>query len=95
MGNTPGGMFAWFAAKAPGGRALIDTNRLYHYALEEKVAFVPSSVFGFENELSSAMRVNFTRSAPDVIEEGVKRLRKAVERYLAEDNERAGRGSHG
>ena len=32
--------------------------------------------------MRSAIRVNFTRSAPEVIEEGVRRLRRAVERYL-------------
>lgn len=87
--TPPGGMFAWLNAKSPGGRALIDTDRLYHYALAEKVAFVPSSVFDFEGRLNSAMRLNFTRSSPEAIGEGIARLRLAVERYLAETNERA------
>lgn len=86
--TPPGGMFAWLSAKSPGGRALINTDRLYHYALAEKVAFVPSSVFDFEGKLNSAMRLNFTRSSPEAIGEGIARLRLAVERYLAEDNER-------
>jgi 2-aminoadipate transaminase len=81
-------MFAWLNAKTQGGRALIDTDRLYHYALAEKVAFVPSSVFDFEGRLNSAMRLNFTRSSPEAIGEGIARLRLAVERYLAETNER-------
>jgi len=86
--TPPGGMFAWLSAKSPGGRSLIDTDRLYHYALAEKVAFVPSSVFDFEGKLNSAMRLNFTRSAPEAIGEGIARLRLAVDRYLAENNER-------
>lgn len=83
--RPPGGMFAWFRAKSEGGLQTIDTNRLYRYALNEKVAYVPSSVFDFDGKLTSAMRINFTRSAPEVIDEGVRRLHKAVERYLAED----------
>ena len=86
--TPPGGMFAWLSARSQGGRALIDTDRLYHYALAQKVAFVPSSVFDFEGKLNSAMRVNFTRSSPEAIGEGIARLRRAVERYLAEDNQR-------
>jgi 2-aminoadipate transaminase len=86
--TPPGGMFAWLNAKSQAGRALIDTDRLYHHALAEKVAFVPSSVFDFEGRLNSAMRLNFTRSSPEAIGEGIARLRLAVERYLAETNER-------
>lgn len=75
----PGGMFVWMRAKDP----RIDTNDLYGFALQEKVAFVPSSVFDAAGELRSAIRVNFTRSRPDVIEEGIERLARATERYLA------------
>lgn len=75
----PGGMFVWMRAKDP----RIDTNDLYAYALEEKVAFVPSSVFDSAGELRNAMRVNFTRTPPEIIEEGILRLAKATKRYLA------------
>jgi 2-aminoadipate transaminase len=78
----PGGMFVWMRAKGDGAASVIDTNDLYAYAVEEKVAFVPSSVFDFEGRLTTAMRVNFSRSSPEVILEGVRRLRRAVERYL-------------
>jgi 2-aminoadipate transaminase len=74
----PGGMFVWMRARDP----RIDTNELYKVALEEKVAFVPGSVFDPEGKDHSAMRVNFTRSSPEVIAEGVRRLEKAVKRYL-------------
>lgn len=82
----PGGMFVWMRARTGRGMQTIDTNDLYHYALEEKVAFVPSSVFDCEGTLRSAMRVNFTRSRPEVIVEGVRRLRRAMERYLASNS---------
>jgi 2-aminoadipate transaminase len=74
----PGGMFVWMRAKDP----RIDTNALYAVALEEKVAFVPGSVFDPDGRDHSAMRVNFTRSSPETIVEGVRRLEKAVKRYL-------------
>ena len=73
-----GGMFVWMRAKGD-----IDTDVLYRYALEEKVAFVPSSVFDFAGEDRRAMRLNFTRSAPEALVEGVRRLERAVVRYLS------------
>lgn len=75
----PGGMFVWLKARRPD----IDTDELYRFALEEKVAFVPSSVFDPDGAFRSAMRVNFTRTPPERATEGVRRLRRAVERYLA------------
>jgi 2-aminoadipate transaminase len=74
-----GGMFVWMRSK---GRA-IDTDALYKFAVEEKVAYVPSSVFDFTGEDRFAMRVNFTRSSPEVIAEGVRRLARAIEHYLS------------
>lgn len=74
----PGGMFVWMRARDNA----IDTDELYHHALEAKVGFVPSSVFDPSGADRFGMRVNFTRAAPEVIEEGVRRLRRAVEHYL-------------
>jgi len=74
----PGGMFVWMRARDP----RIDTNVLYQFALEDKVAFVPGSVFDPDGRDCSAMRVNFTRSSPDAIAEGVVRLERAIKRYL-------------
>ena len=74
-----GGMFVWMRAK----NDAIDTDLLYRFAVEEKVAFVPSSVFDFTGKNRFAMRVNFTRSPPDLLVEGVARLERAVTKYLA------------
>lgn len=76
--RPPGGMFVWLRAKDPG----IDTDVLYEYALKENVAFVPGSVFDPFGRDRSAMRVNFTRGAPEVIREGVRRLAAAMRIYL-------------
>jgi 2-aminoadipate transaminase len=75
----PGGMFVWVRARLPE----IDTDALYADALAEKVAFVPSSVFDPSGALTSAMRLNFTRSTPDHLRDGVARLARAVRRHLA------------
>jgi 2-aminoadipate transaminase len=82
----PGGMFVWMRARDGTDAPVINTNDLYAYAVDEKVAFVPSSVFDFEGRLTTAMRVNFSRSSPEVIAEGVRRLRRAVERYLTSNS---------
>lgn len=74
-----GGMFVWMRSKGDA----IDTDALYKFAVEEKVAYVPSSVFDFTGENRFAMRVNFTRSSPEVIAEGVRRLARAIEHYLS------------
>jgi 2-aminoadipate transaminase len=81
----PGGMFVWLRAR----RSEIDTDALYAHALAEKVAFVPSSVFDPAGALTSALRLNFTRSSPDLLAEGVRRLARAVRRHLAADAGRA------
>ncbi len=87
--SPPGGMFVWMRARPSVDAPPVDTSKLYSFALEEKVAFVPSSVFDFEGKLTTAMRLNFTRSSPEVIVEGVHRLRRAVERYQASNSKRA------
>jgi 2-aminoadipate transaminase len=75
----PGGMFVWMRAKDP----RMDTDALYAFALEEKVAFVPSSVFDAAGAARSAMRVNFTRNPPAVLDEGIRRLARAAQRFFA------------
>jgi 2-aminoadipate transaminase len=75
-----GGMFLWLEARDPG----FSTDALYPYALAERVAFVPSSIYDPEGALTTSMRLNFTRNAPDVMAEGVERMARAIRRYLAE-----------
>lgn len=80
--TPPGGMFVWMRRRDPS----IDTDALYQYALQEKVAFVPGSVFDPAGKLNSAMRVNFSRSAPEILQEGVARLAAATRRYLRKNS---------
>jgi len=81
-----GGMFVWMRNRD----RTIDTDELYRFAIEEKVAFVPSSVFDFTGEDRFAMRVNFTRSSPEVIREGVRRLERAIGTYCSARPQLAG-----
>jgi 2-aminoadipate transaminase len=74
----PGGMFAWMTARDPN----LNTDHLYSYALAEKVAFVPGSVFDPTGKMQTAMRVNFTRNTPEKLQTGVVRLAEATRRYL-------------
>ncbi len=73
-----GGLFVW--VKFP---EEVSTEDLLPLAYEEGVSFVPGSRF-FTNSSEGVnwMRLNFVAHAPDEIEEGVKRLAKALHRFL-------------
>ena len=72
-----GGLFLW--ATLPDG---FDTLRLLDDAIAEKVAYVPGSAFYPCGGGERTMRLNFSYAAPDVIEEGIKRLCKVIERKI-------------
>jgi 2-aminoadipate transaminase len=62
----------------------VKTMDVLKTALEEKVAFIPGSAFypdgaGGQNTL----RLTFATASPEMIEEAIKRLGKAVEKELA------------
>jgi 2-aminoadipate transaminase len=69
-----GGMFVWAIARDQA----LDTDRLLVRALENKVCVTPSSVFDPAGADRSAIRINFTLNAPDLLAEGVRRLANAV-----------------
>jgi 2-aminoadipate transaminase len=75
-----GGLFLW--ARMP---ECMDAAKLLEVAVEEKVAFVPGHAFypGGEDG-HCCMRLNFSYSAPEIIEEGIKRLGRAIKRQLEE-----------
>ena len=70
-----GGLFLWVTL--PKG---FDTMALLDEAIREKVAFVPGAAFYPCGGGEETMRLNFSYAAPDVIEEGIKRLAKVIER---------------
>ena len=72
-----GGLFLW--ATLPEG---FDTLKLLDEAIAEKVAFVPGAAFYPCGGGERTMRLNFSYAAPDVIEEGIRRLSKVIERKI-------------
>jgi 2-aminoadipate transaminase len=70
-----GGLFLW-ATLPPG----FDTLKLLDVAIAEKVAFVPGAAFYPCGGGERTMRLNFSYAPPDVIEEGIKRLCRVIER---------------
>ena len=76
--NRPkGGMFAWVTL--PKG---IDTEILFLDAIKSKVAYVHGKAFHVDDGGSSSMRLNFSYSSNDQIEEGMKRLGNVIEKKL-------------
>jgi len=74
-----GGLFVWVRFPEE-----VFTDDLLPWAYEEGVSFVPGSRFFTQgSEGRNWMRLNFVVHAPDEIEEGVKRLAKALHRFLA------------
>jgi GntR family transcriptional regulator/MocR family aminotransferase len=74
---TPqGGLFAWL--RLPGD---ISCDKLIISAVEEGVSFSPGTYFFPDGSSGDdCMRLNFTIQTPEKIEEGIKRLRKAIDR---------------
>jgi 2-aminoadipate transaminase len=73
-----GGLFLW--ARLPD---CIDAQELLETAIEEKVSFVPGNAFyPTGNNGRCCMRLNFSYSPPEIIEEGIARLGRAIKRKL-------------
>jgi len=68
-----GGMFV-FAALPPD----IDAAKLLPHAIERNVAFVPGAEFHLDGGGRNTLRLNFTKSPPDEIETGLRRLADAI-----------------
>ena len=72
-----GGLFLW--AKLP---KKMSTNELFPKALENKVAYVIGSAFHCDGKGHNAMRLNFSYSSEQQIDEGIKRLAKMVKENM-------------
>lgn len=68
-----GGMFLWVTL--PGRH---DSLKLLEKAVSRKVAFVPGSPFFHDESGHNCMRLNFSNSAPSMIEEGIERLGRII-----------------
>jgi len=72
-----GGMFAWVTL--PEG---IDTEIMFLDAIKEKVAYVHGKAFHVDGGGERSMRLNFSYSSDEQINEGMKRLGKVIEGKL-------------
>lgn len=74
---TPsGGMYVW--VELPEG---FSTTELLPIALQEKVAFTPGRPYFSSQSRDNFLRLNFAMNPPEKIEEGLRRLGKAIQRY--------------
>ena len=71
--HPEGGLFLWVETPPS-----IDTIQLLKKALEQKVAFVPGAYFYANGGGTNTMRLNFSCSNPEVINEGIFRLSKLI-----------------
>ena len=75
-----GGLFLW--VRMPQALSALE---LLEIAVEEKVAFVPGHAFYPDgNDGHCCMRLNFSYSSPEIIEEGIGRLGRAIKRLMAQ-----------
>ena len=74
-----GGMFLWVTLPEN-----ISSLHLFKLATEENIAFVPGSAFYVDGGGDNTLRLNFSNSDEEKIEEGIKRLAKVIKRVLAE-----------
>ncbi len=70
-----GGMFLWMTL--PEG---VSSLKLFDYAIEEKVAFVPGNPFYAKEAEENTLRLNFTNADEKTIDEGIGRLARAMKK---------------
>ncbi|MBU1221395.1 PLP-dependent aminotransferase family protein [Myxococcota bacterium] len=63
----------------------IDTQKMFMRAIDKKVAYVIGSAFHSNGLGNNTMRINFSYTAKNLIEEGVKRLADAIREELSEN----------
>lgn len=68
-----GGLFLWLSLPKR-----VDTDAMVMKAIERKVAYVVGSAFYFDDPERNAMRINFSYSTREQIEEGVSRLAAVI-----------------
>ena len=75
--HPKGGLFLWMTL--PEG---VDTSKIFNEAVAQKVAFVPGGSFHPLGGGENTMRLNFSNSKPEMIDEGIKRLAKVIKDNL-------------
>ena len=78
--DPDGGFFLWATFADPA----VDTSELFETALAEGVAYIPGSAFSTNDHFRDALRLCFATSTPERIDEGIARLRSAVDTFGAD-----------
>jgi len=78
-----GGLCVWVTLPEP-----VSAGELYLSAIDHGVAFAVGSVFFPDEGGQSSLRLNFAAHRGDVIDEGLRRLGRAVEEHLADSTVR-------
>lgn len=79
--DPEGGFFLWLTLQ--GEDARISTRKLFETALAEGVAFIPGPALSAGGKFDDALRLCFASTTPERAEEGIVRLRRAMDRELA------------
>lgn len=79
--DPEGGFFLWLTLQ--GEDARINTSKLFETALAEGVAFIPGPALSASGKFGDALRLCFASTTPERAEEGIIRLRRAMDRELA------------
>nr|WP_303048647.1 MULTISPECIES: PLP-dependent aminotransferase family protein [unclassified Marinitoga] len=74
-----GGLFSWITL--PEG---FDTMELFEIAKRKKVIYIPGETFYVDEPERNTMRVSFCLPSFEELDEGVKRLREAIDEYAKE-----------
>jgi GntR family transcriptional regulator/MocR family aminotransferase len=85
-----GGLFIWL--QLPRG---FSADELFPVAGEEGVSFAPGSYFFPGRRVKSFLRLNFVMNSSEGIQEGIRRLGRAVERYMDLKRRERGRSVQG
>jgi 2-aminoadipate transaminase len=72
-----GGLFLWVTLPEH-----MSANELFKKAIENNVAYVVGSAFYCNGKGQNTMRINFSYSTKELIEEGIKRLAKMIEENM-------------
>ena len=81
--SPQGGLFIW--VQLPGG---LSANELHPLAGEEGATFAPGSFFFPGERPQPYLRLNLVMNPEELIEEGIQRLGRAVERLLAREEDK-------
>jgi len=76
--NPDGGLFVWVWLPE-----FIDTQEMITRAIEQKVAYVPGTSAFVDGSGHNTMRLAFSSSSPEQIDEGVRRLAEVVKTEIA------------